>query len=435
MKPRHASLLVLLTLLLSCSERTPTAPVAAVAAMSAAVFAGPSDIIHLSSAENYACGVKSEGTLVCWGSAGFDAPPPVGTFTLVTADVPCALTRGGSVLCWGPNYSGEAAAPPGRFTDLSGGPDYACGLRQNGTLACWGGNAFGQADAPDGLFTQVSAGAGLACAVAEDRSLLCWGLAFYGSPVPTGQFLQVDVGIDHGCAVRLDGTLACWGSNLEGQSSPPDGEFTQVAVGSFHSCALRQDGGVTCWGLDDKGQATAPAGTFTQLSAGFRFTCGLRDDAVAVCWGDIGTVEFPPVALPRSRLMGQGQVIDDAGTPIRFGFHVRVLPRHGSAPEGSVTFRADGDQGDFRNTRLHALSFDGDVARLTGRGWYRGRELDFVLSAVDGETATAGGVADGFRIQLWADEFNDYVYDSGPIDTPWHIVKPLVQGSIRFRLE
>lgn len=431
MKPRHASRLVLLTLLLSCSERTPTAPDPGVAAAIAATSIGPSDVVQLSAGATSACGLKSDGTLVCWGSAGFALRPPVGIFTLVTADGPCALTRGGSVLCWGSNFYGQAAAPPGRFTEIDGGGGYVCGIRQNGTLSCWGHNQEGQASPPAGEFTQVSAGAALTCAIAEDGSLHCWGLEFYGSQPPTGQFSHVDVGSYHACAVRLDGTLVCWGRNIEGQASPPAGMFSQVAVGSDHSCALQPEGEVTCWGLDDEGQATPPTGTFTQISAGYKFTCGLREDGVAVCWGDIGTVVFPPAPLLGYRLAGSGQITDDEGASVHFSFHVRVLPQHGAALEGGVTFHSDGDQDDFRSTRMHALGFHPGVPFVTGSGWYQGREVDFKLSAVDGATQCCA-VADGFRIELWADNWNELVYDSGG-NPPSSIVKPLVQGNIRFR--
>ena len=433
MKARRVALLMLLALLLSCSERTPTAPAPDVTAAVAATFVGPSGLVQVSAGWRFACGLKADGTVVCWGSTGFVPPPPEGTFTHVAADGPCALTQGGSVLCWGENYSGRAAAPSGRFTEIDGGGNYACGVRQNGTLACWGRNLEGQSSPPAGKFAQVSAGGALTCALAEDASLHCWGLEFYGAPAPTGQFAQVDVGGEHACAVRLDGSLLCWGRNLDGESSPPAGEFTQVAVGRHHSCALQPDGDVTCWGLDDEGQATPPTGTFTQVSAEDSYACGLRSDGVAVCWGDIGTEEYPPVPLPRYSLTGSGKVTDDEGSQIRFSLQVRVLPRYGSAPEGSVTFRSD-DGSEFRSTRLHELTSGAFSLTLWGTGWYQGEELDFILSAVDGESATAGGVVDGFRIELWADEFNDLVYDSGG-DPPPSGVKPLEQGSIRSRLK
>jgi hypothetical protein len=49
------------------------------------------------------CGVRSDGTLVCWGDVGNLVPPP-GTFIGLSA----------------------------------GGVDFACAIRDDLTLACWG---------------------------------------------------------------------------------------------------------------------------------------------------------------------------------------------------------------------------------------------------------------------------------------------------------
>ena len=55
----------------------------------------------------------------------------------------------------GENLHGEATAPPGTFSQVSGGVYHTCGLRTDGTVACWGLNDYGQTDAPAGTFSQV----------------------------------------------------------------------------------------------------------------------------------------------------------------------------------------------------------------------------------------------------------------------------------------
>ena len=64
----------------------------------------------------------------------------------------------GSVTCWGDNEKGQATAPEGEFTSVSGGLYHTCGLRQDGSIVCWGDNEIGQTSAPGGEFTSVSAG-------------------------------------------------------------------------------------------------------------------------------------------------------------------------------------------------------------------------------------------------------------------------------------
>jgi hypothetical protein len=77
----------------------------------------------------------------------------------------CAARRGGKVVCWGSNYSGElgdgSGGLPGAPTearshgfvevaDLSDavrvavGTGFSCALRSSGSIECWGDNARGQ---------------------------------------------------------------------------------------------------------------------------------------------------------------------------------------------------------------------------------------------------------------------------------------------------
>ncbi len=83
------------------------------------------------------------------------ATPPAGTFTAVSAGLyhTCGVRTNGTLACWGYNAYGQATPPPGTFTAVSAGNAHTCALRTNGTLACWGRNDFGQATPPPGTFT------------------------------------------------------------------------------------------------------------------------------------------------------------------------------------------------------------------------------------------------------------------------------------------
>ena len=70
----------------------------------------------------------------------------------------CGVRTDGTVLCWGSNRYGQADPPDGEFVDVATTGDSACGLRTDGTVVCWGNNNQGQADAPSGRFRDVAAG-------------------------------------------------------------------------------------------------------------------------------------------------------------------------------------------------------------------------------------------------------------------------------------
>ena len=254
---------------------------------------------QVSAGYSHACGVRSDGSVVCWGSnREGQAEAPSGLFTQVSAggNHSCGVRSDGSVVCWGLNRYGQAVAPSGSFTQVSagGGQSYSaggnhsCGVRSDGSVVCWGFNRYGQAVAPSGSFTQVSAGGNHSCGVRSDGSVVCWGGAEAVQAAPSGSFTQVSAGGGHACGVRSDGSVVCWGFNRHGQAEPPSGSFTQVSAGGIHSCGVRSDGSVACWGASNALWAVwqlAPSGSFTQVSAGGYHSCGVRSDGSVVCWG------------------------------------------------------------------------------------------------------------------------------------------------------
>ncbi len=66
--------------------------------------------------------------------------PPAGTFIQVSAGYAhtCGLRTDGTLACWGCNDYGQAAPPAGTFSQVSAGGYHTCGLQTDGTLACWG---------------------------------------------------------------------------------------------------------------------------------------------------------------------------------------------------------------------------------------------------------------------------------------------------------
>jgi VCBS repeat-containing protein len=276
---------------LSPADGRAAAPAAHMSELSIATVAEGVVAGSVDAGESHSCGVRTDGTLACWGWDFYgQADPPAGTFTSVSAGGThsCGVKTNGKLTCWGNDDDGQADPPSGTFTSVSAGQAHSCGVRTDGTLACWGRDDFHQAEPPTGTFTSVSAGQLHSCGVRTNGTLACWSstnASHLISPLPTGTFRAVSAGRFHSCALRTDGTLACWGRNVEGQSSPPAGTFTAVSAGSLHNCAVKTDGTLACWGLNLAGDTSPPAGTFTAIAAGGDHSCGVKTDGTLACWG------------------------------------------------------------------------------------------------------------------------------------------------------
>ena len=258
-----------------------------------------SSFVSVSAGVQHTCGVRSDGSIVCWGrDEDGQATPPAGSFVSVSAGNlhTCGVRSDGSVACWGDDEYGQAPPPAGSFDSVSAGFDHNCGVRSGGSIVCWGDDFLGQSTPPASSFVSVSAGWAHTCGVRSDGSVACWGWNVWGQATPpAGSFVSVSAGGFHTCGVRSDGSVACWGSNtvfgeFAGQATPPAGSFVSVSAGFGHNCGVMSNGSVACWGSNTvfgefAGQATPPAGSFVSVSAGEYHTCGLMSDGSVACWG------------------------------------------------------------------------------------------------------------------------------------------------------
>jgi alpha-tubulin suppressor-like RCC1 family protein len=274
------------------------------------------DWTRISAGDAFACGIRTPGTLWCWGANWSDQ---LGTGT-GGQDVP---TRVGIASTW---------------VEVSAGNEHGCGIRADRSLWCWGSGGDGQLGVGDTSgrttptevaagtdWASVAAGGYHTCGVRTDGTLWCWGKSAsgqlgLGDPLDPGMpdaripqpvdgattWSSVAAGGLHTCATRSDGTAWCWGRNAEGQlgdaSTTPRLVPTQlsgtdwalVTAGDSHSCGLHRDRTLACWGLGTQGQLTGSssvsspqsvAGTWSAVDAGGFFTCGLKTDRTRWCWG------------------------------------------------------------------------------------------------------------------------------------------------------
>ena len=284
----------------------------------------PPGAATISAGAFHSCGLRSDGTITCWGANySGQAEAPGGVYSAVSAGLShsCGLRSDGTITCWGNNHLGQAEAPGGVYSAVSAGGYHSCGLRSDGTITCWGNNGEGQAEAPGGVYSAITAGLEHSCGLRTDGTITCWGANYSGqSEAPGGVYSAVSAGWTHSCGLRSDGTITCWGHNGQGRAEAPGGVYSAISAGNSHSCGLRSDGTITCWGNNGDGQAEAPGGVYSDVTAGEGHSCGLRSDGTITCWGhnSYGQADAPggvySAISGRSVVLSQGrdaQAVDE----------------------------------------------------------------------------------------------------------------------------
>lgn len=267
-------------------------------------------------------GIKTDGTLWCWGSNGYGG---IGNNSTQKYSSPIQTVAGGTT-----------------WQQVSVGYGHTSAIKTDGTLWIWGRNLYGQLgnnntnpiSSPIQTVTggtnwkQVSASGNFTAAVKQDGTLWLWGNNILGilgdntstdksSPIQTvtggSNWKQVSGGYQHCCAIKTDGTLWGWGYNATGQlanyagsqiSSPVQTvtggtNWKQVACGYQHTCAVKTDGSLWCWGFNAYGQLgdntivnrSSPVQTvvggnnWKLVSAGGSTTAAIKTDGSLWVWG------------------------------------------------------------------------------------------------------------------------------------------------------
>lgn len=308
---------------------------------SAHVFVSVKALQSLSARQDTTCAVTPAGTVKCWGGNDFGQlgdndekmsaltdssqkfkSAPVTVVNLngikqvaVGYNHACAISKTGSVSCWGDNSRGQIGdgtttfrpqatpvvglSPTAKVTQLALTYQSSCALLETGAVQCWGGNTQGelgvgqaaklnQSTSPKNVvllnnvtIKRLVSGRQHLCGITNSDTLVCWGwndsgqlgltdttARFIPAPVTsvgTG-ILQVAAGYGHTCAVRASDTV-CWGDNSKGQlgdgtttsSSLPVvvsllSGVTELALGKEHSCATKSNNETLCWGSRQAGQ-------------------------------------------------------------------------------------------------------------------------------------------------------------------------------------
>jgi alpha-tubulin suppressor-like RCC1 family protein len=228
------------------------------------------------------CAVLDTGAVKCWGDdsggelgdgtkVASPPKPPVGVQGLTDAVsvsvgglFACALRKNNSVVCWGQNDrgqlgnggTGESLTPSAvlvsNAVEIAVGYDFGCARLSDGHVSCWGANDYGQ----------LGNGGSSAGATAMPANV---------NGISDAQ--SITAGVWHACAARTGGGISCWGDNDDGElgngqkvldAGAPNGTPGAVSgisnanamglVKGFHSCALTKTGFVSCWGENVNGE-------------------------------------------------------------------------------------------------------------------------------------------------------------------------------------
>jgi alpha-tubulin suppressor-like RCC1 family protein len=206
---------------------------------------GTNTFSQLSTGENTACALLSDGNVACWGRNEFGELGAPGSANVTSPNIVSALTDPARV------SSGKSITCALARDGDAGGP----GTGMFGAL-CWG--AIGKLDGmSDNDITLVKTSTPTYMQLAEDAQ-------------------EIYVGESFACLLHADGSASCWGVNDSYQLGHGDGSGSMFSVpvdlpqdividttddtkmdieatGS-HACAVTTEGDVYCWGKNNKGQ-------------------------------------------------------------------------------------------------------------------------------------------------------------------------------------
>lgn len=268
----------------------------------------PGPVVEIAVGASHACALFELGRVKCWGDGsrgqlgygntddiGDDETPADVGFVDVGGDVAkiaasgdetCALLDGGSVRCWGANYSGLGYAnDPGTcpLDDLCSFDPLCClGDTPNETPAKNGDIDVGA------VATDLYMGEQVRCVVTEDSRWRCWG-------DNDGWRLGYGTEVEEGDEIGNDEAPATLGDTLI------EADVSDYAAGQQHSCVLTRSGEIRCWGLGSYGalgygnrddvpvptdaQNVDVDGLVTSITAAADRTCITLSDGGALCWG------------------------------------------------------------------------------------------------------------------------------------------------------
>lgn len=342
-------------------------------------------------------GVKSDGSVVTWGSGTLAPTLKASGASMVAAGFShgLALQPGGQLIAWGNNRFGQLgdgsttdrAAPvrlESTWAAVSAGESFNLALKADGSLWAWGDDFEGQLGngPPESKTTATVIGTGFRTVAAaqthrlalkSDGSLWSWGqgsarlgLGVVGNkllPEQVGSgYMAAVAGSGHSMALKTDGILWTWGGGSEGQLGYESlvewlprqlgvQRYSAIAAGHQHSLAMQADGTLWAWGANSAGQLglgdrnarsqpTRVGGGYQAVMAGGNFSLAFKSDGSLWVWGS-----------NEAGQLGLGH-LDDRLTPTLLGNgYTKVAAGYAHV----AALRADGSLWVWGNNDAHEL--------------------------------------------------------------------------------
>lgn len=280
----------------------------------------------IESGDNHSCGLKSDGSLWCWGDGSLGALGSLQAHGISVHPIPV--------------YQEEM----GLVSDFETGSQHSCAINESHELWCWGAfdnRTFSRPHFMDlpreiGAIEKIALGKNNTCFLEDRNRVWCWGVYEFSEvaqielreiifPDDIQEIEEIESGSYHACAIDQNQRLWCWGDNTYNQlGNPNQGEnlfdplevffpddfvgAQEIALGERHSCILDMENKIWCWGDDSFGQLGQgdekpveqefpiildDAGNgMNSIKSGPWQTCAIDQDRRIWCWGKIFSEEI-----------------------------------------------------------------------------------------------------------------------------------------------
>lgn len=210
------------------------------------------EFVDISKGDKQICGITTTEQLLCsTASSAERLEPPENLPRLINVEVgeshACGLNTDGGIVCWGDNDFGQLNSPAGQgYTSLSVGWNHSCAIDTAANAICWGLSDSGRTEVPINLgpIAQVEASFENSCVLAQTGVAVCFGsdtgsttganivkMAVAASPANS---------VVEACLLNQTGDIQC---NF---AFGFQGNYTDIAGWGSAMCALTSAGKIEC---------------------------------------------------------------------------------------------------------------------------------------------------------------------------------------------